>query len=120
LTVFEPLKPVAPGAKIALGAAFFVLFLGAWALVTFGGVIDGMFLKDPVYTLRTGVNLFVEFGFAHDVGITIFRVVGGFVLAALVGVPLGILMGRSSRSRRSSSRSSRSRGTCRHRRSSRC
>src|SRR6266403_2630072 len=52
-----------------------------------------MFLKDPVYTLRTGVNLFREFGFSRDVGITVFRVVGGFILAALVAVPLGILMG---------------------------
>jgi len=91
--MFEPLKPVSPFAKIALGTAFFVLFIGAWALVTFGGVIDGMFLKDPVYTLKTGLNLFVEFGFIHDVGITVFRVVGGFVLAAIVAVPLGILMG---------------------------
>jgi NitT/TauT family transport system permease protein len=91
--MFEPLKPVSPFAKVALGTAFFVLFVGAWALVTFGGVIDGMFLKDPVYTLTTGLNLFVEFGFIHDVGITVFRVVGGFVLAALVAVPLGIAMG---------------------------
>jgi NitT/TauT family transport system permease protein len=37
--MFEPLKPVSPLARIALGAAFFVLFLAAWALVTFGGVI---------------------------------------------------------------------------------
>lgn len=91
--MFEPLKPVSPTAKIVLGAAFFALFLGAWALVTFGGVIDGMFLKDPVYTLKTGITLFTEFDFIDDVGITVFRVVGGFVLAALVAVPLGILMG---------------------------
>jgi len=52
-----------------------------------------MFLKDPLYTLRTGVSLFREFGFARDVGITVFRVVGGFILAAIVAVPLGILMG---------------------------
>src|SRR3989441_11443408 len=52
-----------------------------------------MFLKDPLYTLRAGVNLFREFGFIKDVGITVFRVVGGFILAAIVAVPLGILMG---------------------------
>ncbi len=70
-----------------------MLFFAAWALATFGGVIDPIFLKDPVYTLRAGANLFREFGFSKDVGITVFRVVGGFVLAALVAVPLGILMG---------------------------
>ena len=91
--MFEPLKPVTRGARVFLGAAFFVLFFAAWALATFGGLIDGMFLKDPVYTLKTGIDLFVEYGFIKDVGVTIWRVVGGFVLAAIVAVPLGILMG---------------------------
>ena len=91
--MLEPLKPVSRGARLALGAAFFVVFFAAWALATFGGAVDAMFLKDPLYTLRTGVNLFREFGFIGDVGITVFRVVGGFVLAALVAVPLGIAMG---------------------------
>src|SRR5215475_5428226 len=52
-----------------------------------------MFLKDPVYTLKVGWDLFVEFNFIKDVGVTVWRVVGGFVLAAIVAVPLGILMG---------------------------
>jgi NitT/TauT family transport system permease protein len=91
--LLEPLKPVSRGARIALGAAFFVVFFAAWALATFGGAIDSMFLKDPLYTLTTGVTLFREYGFIRDVGITVFRVVGGFVLAALVAVPLGIAMG---------------------------
>jgi NitT/TauT family transport system permease protein len=89
----EPLKPVTHGTKLALGIAFFVLFFAAWALATYGGAIDAMFLKDPVYTLVTGYRLFAEFNFIRDVGVTIWRVVGGFILAALVGVPLGIAMG---------------------------
>lgn len=91
--LFEPLKPVPRGLRIALGAIFFVLFIAAWAFVTYGGLIDPMFLKDPVETLVTGYNLFAQFGFINDVGITLFRVVGGFVLAAVIAVPLGILMG---------------------------
>jgi len=89
----EPLKPVSQRARIVLGASFFVLFFAAWALVTFSGIIDPMFLKDPAYTLMTGWSLFAEFGFIRDVGITIFRVVAGFILAAAVAVPLGIAMG---------------------------
>ena len=76
----EPLKPVSHRARLALGVGFFVLFFAAWSLATFGGLIDSMFLKDPVYTLRTGVSLFREFGFVNDVGITIFRVFGGLLL----------------------------------------
>lgn len=89
----EPLKPVSRATKIVLGASFFVLFFVAWALATFGGLIEPIFLKDPLYTLRIGYSLFAEFGFINDVGITVFRVVGGFVLAVIVAVPLGILMG---------------------------
>jgi NitT/TauT family transport system permease protein len=89
----EPLKPVSHRARIVLGTAFFVLFFGLWALATFGGLIPEMFLRDPVYTLATGWNLFTEFGFLRDVGITVWRVVGGFVIAAALGVPLGIAMG---------------------------
>jgi NitT/TauT family transport system permease protein len=89
----EPLKPVSQATKIALGIAFFVLFFALWALVTFGGAIDAMFLKDPVYTLVTGYRLFAEFNFIRDVAVTVWRVVGGFVIAAVIGVPLGILMG---------------------------
>jgi NitT/TauT family transport system permease protein len=89
----EPLKPVAQRTKLALGIAFFVLFFALWALVTFGGAIDSMFLKDPLYTLVTGYRLFAEFNFIRDVGVTIWRVVGGFMIAALIGVPLGIVMG---------------------------
>jgi NitT/TauT family transport system permease protein len=89
----EPLKPVSQRARIALGVSFFVLFFALWALLTFGGVIDGMFLKDPVYTLVIGWSLFTEYDFIQDIGVTIWRVVGGFVLAAIAGVPLGIAMG---------------------------
>jgi NitT/TauT family transport system permease protein len=89
----EPLKPVSQRTKLALGIAFFVLFFALWALVTFGGAIDSMFLKDPLYTLVTGYKLFAEFNFIRDVGVTLWRVVGGFVIAALIGVPLGIVMG---------------------------
>jgi NitT/TauT family transport system permease protein len=89
----EPLRPVSRRAKLALGGAFFVVFFALWALVTFGGAIDGMFLKDPLYTLVTGYKLFAEFNFIRDVGVTLWRVIGGFVIAALIGVPLGIAMG---------------------------
>jgi NitT/TauT family transport system permease protein len=43
--------------------------------------------------VNEGYALFAQHGFAKDVGITIWRVVGGFVLAAVLAVPLGIAMG---------------------------
>ncbi len=43
--------------------------------------------------LDDGWQLLTRHGFLFDIAMTIWRVIGGFVLAALVAVPLGILMG---------------------------
>ncbi|MCA1952602.1 MAG: ABC transporter permease [Hyphomicrobiales bacterium] len=89
----RPLEPISAGRRLALGILFFVLFFAAWALATLGGFVPKIFLADPLTMVRDGARLLTDFGFAADILITIWRVVGGFVLAALVAVPLGILMG---------------------------
>lgn len=91
--MFEPLKPVSPGRRTALGILFFVLFFAAWAAVTYGGIVPPLFLADPLKAAQAGVLLFTEYGFIGDVGVTVWRVVGGFVIAAVFAVPLGIMMG---------------------------
>jgi NitT/TauT family transport system permease protein len=88
-----PLKPVGSGARVALGAAFFVLFFAAWALATLGGYVSPTFLADPATMVREGWNLLVQHGFLKDILITIWRVFGGFILAAALGIPLGMAMG---------------------------
>jgi NitT/TauT family transport system permease protein len=88
-----PLKPVSPTARAVLGLAFFVLFVAVWALATFGGYVSKTFLADPATMVREGWRLLAEHGFIRDIGITVWRVMGGFVLAAAIGVPLGIAMG---------------------------
>jgi len=88
-----PLKPVGRARKIALGIAFFILFVALWSVATLGGFVSRTFLADPVTMLREGYTLFAQHGFLKDVGMTVWRVLGGFVLAAAAGVPLGIAMG---------------------------
>ena len=89
----RPLQPVSPGARIALGISFFVLFFALWAAVTFGGMVSKTFLADPLTMVRSGYDLLVNQGFLHDIGMTVWRVLGGFALAALLAIPLGVLMG---------------------------
>ena len=89
----RPLAPISGPARIALGVLFFVLFFAAWAYATLGGFVSKTFLADPLTMLEEGRQLIVQHGFLKDIGVTIWRVVGGFVLAALVGVPLGVMMG---------------------------
>jgi NitT/TauT family transport system permease protein len=88
-----PLAPISNAARLVLGILFFVLFFAAWALATLGGFVSKTFLADPITMVEEGWLLLTQHGFLADIGVTIWRVVGGFVLAAVVAVPLGILMG---------------------------
>jgi NitT/TauT family transport system permease protein len=73
--------------------SFFVLFVAVWSAVTFGGLVPKIFLADPLQMLRSGWVLITELGFMHDIGMTVWRVVGGFVIAAALALPLGVAMG---------------------------
>lgn len=87
------LVPVAPNTRIVLGVAFFAVFLSVWSLIAWLGLVPPHFLASPLQTLRSGWDLFASQGFAYDVGMTVWRVVGGFLIAAVIAVPLGIAMG---------------------------
>jgi NitT/TauT family transport system permease protein len=89
----KPLVPLARPARLALGVAFFVLFFLVWGVATLGGFVNRTFLADPISMVGSGWTLLVVHGFYADIGVTIWRVFGGFALAAVIGVPLGMLMG---------------------------
>ena len=89
----RPLEPVSPTSKTLLGISFFVIFFAAWAIATLGGFVPKIFLADPITMVKDGIELLTKYNFAYDIGMTVWRVVGGFVLATIVAVPIGILMG---------------------------
>ena len=89
----RPLTPVGAPARLALGVSFFVVFVALWAVATLGGFVSKTFLADPLTMVKSGYTLLAEMGFAKDIGVTVWRVVGGFVVAALVALPLGVAMG---------------------------
>src|ERR1700680_2342182 len=89
----RPLDPVTSKQRAAYGFAFFVLFAALWSWATFGGHVSKTFLANPLTMLQEGSELLTRHGFLFDIGMTIWRVVGGFALAAIIAVPLGLLMG---------------------------
>ena len=89
----KPLAPISNAARITLGILFFVLFFAAWGYATLGGYVSKTFLASPLTMVEEGWLLITRHGFLADIGITIWRVLGGFALAALIAVPIGVLMG---------------------------
>jgi NitT/TauT family transport system permease protein len=89
----KPLAPISNVARATLGILFFVLFFAAWGFATLGGYVSKTFLADPITMVEDGWLLLARHGFILDIAVTVWRVLGGFVMATLVAVPLGILMG---------------------------
>lgn len=89
-------RPLPPAASILLSVSFFLILLALWATATGLGFVSSFFLPSPGQVLRTGWEMYVSGGFLGDIAVSVYRVLGGYLLAALIAVPLGLLMGTMS------------------------
>ncbi len=90
---FHPREPIPNSLYVFLTFGSFGFFLAVWAILTYGGVIDPLFLPSPGRVFEAGYDLFSELSFSTDILNSVYRVMAGFLLAALIGVPLGLIMG---------------------------
>ena len=86
---------------LVFGALGLLVFLGGWELAVRLGVIDPFFLPAPSAVLERMTQLASgpEAVLWHDIQMSASRVLTGFTLSILVGVPFGLLMGMSPRVR---------------------
>jgi NitT/TauT family transport system permease protein len=87
----------APWRVFARNAFPFVVVFGLWEIVARAGVFPPKLFPSLVTVAEAFVNLTVRGILPHHVLDTVLRLLSGFFLAAVVGVTLGILMGRSRR-----------------------
>ncbi len=92
-SLITPRAPIPRGLHLSLGITGFAAILLLWWLLTLSGLVKPFFLPTPAQVLRSGVSLFVEFNFLLDIWASTYRIFMGFLLAAIIGVPLGLLMG---------------------------
>jgi NitT/TauT family transport system permease protein len=89
----SPREPIPKSLYLILALSSFAFFLVVWSILTYGGLVDPLFLPSPGRVFQAGIDLFVELGFTTDILNSVYRVMLGFIVAALIGVPLGLLMG---------------------------
>jgi NitT/TauT family transport system permease protein len=91
-TYLTPKRSIPRSTVLALGVAGFVVIVAFWWLVAF--LTDNVSLVPfPQSVAPAWVDMVQHQGFLADIGWSTFRIVAGFALAALVAVPLGLLMG---------------------------
>lgn len=96
----------APGPKVGWGERMLpalgplALFI-VWDLVVRFGLVKPILLPSPANTLITLIQGFSNGTLLLDFGVTVLRTVEAFLIAACVGMPLGIVLGSNEKAYRS-------------------
>lgn len=91
-------RPIPQWASVLVGALFLLLVWAVWAYVTSGDtpeerMVGPLVLPSPSETFASFEELWTERHLLDNLLVTIQRVFLGFLLAAIVGIPLGVLCG---------------------------
>jgi NitT/TauT family transport system permease protein len=86
-------EPVPQQKARALALAGLLSFLGVWCVLSYAGIIPAVILPSPTEVLRAFPVLHFEEALVRSAGWSLYRVGMGFVLSAVVAIPLGLLMG---------------------------
>ena len=78
----------------------FVLF-GVWWLISISGVINPVLLPTPIATISTLISGLFTGIMLPDLTATVLRTFGAFLMAGVVGVPIGVALGSSEKVYRS-------------------
>jgi NitT/TauT family transport system permease protein len=77
--------------KLALAGV--ALFIGLWCLLSYSGLVPTVILPSPTEVLQAFPVLHFEEALVRSAGASFYRVMMGFLLSAVVAIPLGIVMG---------------------------
>jgi NitT/TauT family transport system permease protein len=92
-SLLAPKEPIPRTLAIGLGLAAFLIIVVAWAIATYGGMVEPLFLPPPGDVARAWYDMFAHEGFASDVWASFRRIGLGFLFACAIGIPLGIAIG---------------------------
>lgn len=91
--ILRPHEPISRSAYLTgVGASAAGIF-SLWAILTYGGFVTPLFLPSPSDIVRAAAALIADGSLAEHTGASVSVIVTGWVLAVLLAVPLGILMG---------------------------
>ena len=90
---FTPKASISKKAYALLAVLSFVLIFLYWAYAVYVKHVDSMFLPSPAKTFESAKNMFLTGGFLTDIRMSVQRVLIGFLISAVVGIPLGLLIG---------------------------
>ncbi len=79
--------------RLALSILGFLLPFIAWLLLSGSGMMDEVFMPDPLKVFNSTVNWWTDEALLSDILISCERIFGGFLLSAIIALPLGVMIG---------------------------
>lgn len=80
--------------KLVYGTLGIVVLLGAWQLTADAGLVNISISSDPLLIARTEGHLFATGQIWAPIGVTASEVGWGLLVSLVVGIPLGLVLGR--------------------------
>lgn len=74
-----------------------IILLCLWWVISYFKIVSPLFIASPYDVLTHLIDSLVNGSMLSDIGHTLYRVIVGFTIATVIGVPLGLLMGYSSK-----------------------
>ncbi len=91
-TYLTPKQAIPRATVVTLGIGSFVAILAVWTLASLE-INNPLFAPSPLQVWTAWIDMFQHRNFLSDVGWSTFRIVAGFLIAAIMAVPIGLLMG---------------------------
>jgi NitT/TauT family transport system permease protein len=86
-------EPVSGRAYLALAVGGLCAFFGLWSGLSYGHVVNPLFLPTPTEVWQAAVSEFHSGLLLSDARASVLRIVLGFAISSAFAVPIGILMG---------------------------
>ncbi len=88
-----PKKEIPRRAYLTVSTVVAFSILAIWCGLSYGGMVRADFLPTPVQVIRAGVAGISDGSLLVNTSVSVTEIMSGFVIASILSVPLGILMG---------------------------
>ncbi|MGH6874050.1 MAG: ABC transporter permease [Aestuariivirgaceae bacterium] len=88
-----PKKDIPRRAYLTVSLLVAVLLLTVWCILSYGGLVRADFLPTPSAVVAAAIESIKDGSLAVNTAVSVSEIMAGFIIASVLAVPLGILMG---------------------------
>jgi NitT/TauT family transport system permease protein len=91
--LFQVGEEIPRSAYLTIAAASFLIPILLWCVFTYSGRANALILPTPTHMAQAAIEMYQDGSLLPDIRISVYRISMGFLLSAVLAIPIGILMG---------------------------